>query len=229
MWDAMDASIFHFLNGTLALGRGWSGIWAVGNTRYFDLVAATIMAVFILRKNIVFKKIEIRHAVYSVASLLLILLVIRGGFTSMVDSLGWQRSSPSLVTDNAIRLSKEFPTLKSMVKMKDASSRSFPGDHASVLLVWTIFMVMFAQRNKIWLPISVAVLLMLPRLVAGAHWFTDIAVGASLLALVSIAWGYCTPVVGWLYIRLDKLSHPIIERLRGFRVLRRLSVLQEKD
>lgn len=226
MWDAIDAVIFRFLNNTLALGRGWSGIWAVGSTRYFDLVVALVIGIILLRKNIVFKRIEVRRALFITVGLMGILLLIRTGFNGLVDTMGWQRSSPSRINADAIRLSEQFPMLKKYARMKDSSPRSFPGDHASVLLLWGIFVAMFARGYRVIVPVVLTTLFIMPRLIAGAHWFTDVAVGGALLALLAMAWGYCTPITGWISDQVEALCLPLFERLRKMRPFRRISIIR---
>ncbi len=218
VWDGIDEAIFRGLNQSLGLGRGWAGMWAVASSRYFDLVMAAILAGFILRANFVFSRVEVRRAFFTVGSLVLILLVLRVGFTGVVDHMGWQRGSPTRVSPDAIRLTVEFPGWKEYAKVKDASSRSFPGDHASVLLLWGIFLTLFARGWRMVLPLLVALALSLPRLVAGAHWFTDVVVGGTLLALLAIAWGYCTPGALWISRVAERVCRPVfvwLEKVPG--------------
>jgi len=42
----------------------------------------------------------------------------------------------SMLLSGAIQMSDYFPGLEKTWELKDRSSRSFPGDHASVLLIW---------------------------------------------------------------------------------------------
>ncbi|MCE1690659.1 phosphatase PAP2 family protein, partial [Enterobacter hormaechei] len=77
---------------------------------------------------------------------LLLLVVIRALFSKWVSAMGWQHNSPSMVFDNAVHLSDYYPNLEKKWELKDRSSQSFPGDHASVLLIWALFMSLFSRR-----------------------------------------------------------------------------------
>lgn len=226
MWDGIDSFIYRHLNQTLVHGGLWSKFWAFGNSRYFDAMTAVLLAVFILRKNIIFKRIEVRRGVVTIALLLGVLLAVRSTFTKVVDHVGWQRSSPSRIDPNAVRLSHQFPEFKTKYRMKDSSPRSFPGDHGSVLIAWGIFVIMFARGKRKILPLLAVIILLLPRLIAGAHWFTDLMVGSTFIALVALAWAYCTPLGRWADAAAEKIAAPVVARLRRLRPLKRLSILQ---
>ncbi|WP_440447180.1 phosphatase PAP2 family protein, partial [Pseudomonas aeruginosa] len=80
-------------------------------------------------------------------------------------------------------------------KKRARSRRSSPGAPAWVLLVWALFMSLFARRAGQFLLIwALAVLFMLPRLVAGAHWGQDDYIGGLQMALLALAWGCYTPL-----------------------------------
>ena len=53
-------------------------------------------------------------------------------------------------------------------------------------------------------------LMVLPRLVAGAHWISDDLVGGLVLTLLALAWGYCTPLGGVLARWLQKPAEPVL-------------------
>lgn len=226
LWDGIDSFIYRHLNHTLVIGGPWSAFWAFANTRYFDAITAVILAVLILRKNIFFKRIEVRRAVFTIGIMLVILLFVRTAFTDVVDHVGWQRSSPSRIDPDAVRLSHQFPVLKAKHRMKDSSPRSFPGDHGAVLIAWGIFVSLFARGKRKILAIAITLFLLLPRLIAGAHWFTDLMVGSTFIALIALAWAYCTPLGRWADAASEKIAAPVAARLRKLRPLKRLSILQ---
>jgi membrane-associated phospholipid phosphatase len=94
------------------------------------------------------------------------------------------RLSPSLVLEPVYKLTELVP----WITAKDASSRSFPGDHATVLLLFSVFMHVFCGKSYKLLYLLV-VIFTLPRLVSGAHWLTDVLIGggATVLIVASIA------------------------------------------
>ncbi|WP_121333874.1 phosphatase PAP2 family protein, partial [Pseudomonas aeruginosa] len=113
-------------------------------------------------------------------------------------------------------------------EIKDRSKRSFPGDHASVLLVWALFMSLFARRAGQFLLIwTLAVLFMMPRLVAGAHWGQDDYIGGLQMALLALAWGCYTPLAakasGWLV----QVTEPLFRLLAKLPLIGRLGVVRD--
>jgi membrane-associated phospholipid phosphatase len=132
-----------------------------------------------------------------------------------------------MVIPDAIKLSEIFPTLEDKWQLKDRSSQSFPGDHASVLLIWAMFMTVFSrsvgQRVIIW---ALAFLFMMPRLVAGAHWGQDDYIGGVMIALLALGWSCYTPfvavVTGWLL----RATAPLFNLFGRFPLLRCLSIMK---
>lgn len=225
-WAAVDERFFRAVNSTLTTGRWWSGIWAVGNSRYLDFFTAIIMAVFILRPNLVFKENEVRRGLFTMVGLLGVLVVINGGLSLLADRYGWQRQSPTRVLDGAVRLGDIFPAMKLHARMKDSAPRSFPGDHAAVLILWAVFLVPFARRGVALLTIFIAALWSFPRIIGGGHWFSDVVMGSVFLAISSYAWGYCTPLLYWWGEVLERIARPVLAVLRRIPVLRELALLR---
>ncbi|MBE8190479.1 MAG: phosphatase PAP2 family protein [Candidatus Thioglobus sp.] len=79
--------------------------------------------------------------------------------------------------------------------MKDSSSESFPGDHATVLLTWLGYCLFFRRNRWSWAAAFLVIFFSLPRLIAGAHWLSDVLVGGLAIALVALAFGLFTPVL----------------------------------
>ena len=144
-------------------------------------------------------------------------------FSPLVAHFHWQRASPSLTVKGAVLISELFPGWQGLLHVKDSSGRAFPGDHASVLMLWALFVSAFAGGWRRWLVWSLAALFMLPRVVAGAHWLSDVLVGGTFLALTTIAWGLCTPYAARAAALMDRLATPLALRLGRLPGLRRLA------
>ena len=96
------------------------------------------------------------------------------------------------------------------------------------LLVWALFMSLFARRAGQFLLIwTLAVLFMLPRLVAGAHWGQDDYIGGLQMALLALAWGCYTPLAakasGWLV----QVTEPLFRLLAKLPLIGRLGVVRD--
>lgn len=193
LMNGFDFWLFDKLNGSLALNETWLKLWGLLSTRPFDAVVGVILLCLLIRGDWLLPANQVRRLTFGFIVTLLILVVIRVLYAKIAHHLHWQHASLSMLMDKAIHLSDHFPDWERVWEIKDRSKRSFPGDHASVLLVWALFMSLFARRAGQFLLIwALAVLFMLPRLVAGAHWGQDDYIGGLQMALLALAWGLHT-------------------------------------
>lgn len=102
-----------------------------------------------------------------------------------------------------------------------------PGDHASVLLIWAMFMTVYSrtvgQRVIIW---ALAFLFMMPRLVAGAHWGQDDYIGGVMIALLALGWSCYTPFAAMATRFLLGVTAPIFNLLARLPLIRCLSIMK---
>jgi len=222
-----DEWLFRSLNHPLLENIVWMHIWAIASLRPFDAVVGVILLSLLIRGDWVFKAIQVRAAFFGFVVSLVLLLIVRALFAKLVAAMGWQHNSPSMVLDDAVQLSEYFPWLEDVLQLKDRSSQSFPGDHASVLLIWALYMTVFSQtlgqRLTIW---GLAFLFMMPRLVAGAHWGQDDYIGGVAMAALALGWGYYTPLVARTSVSLLRLTAPLFKPLGRMPLIKSLSVVR---
>ena len=110
-----------------------------------------------------------------------------------------QRASPSLFFSDVTRVSDvvNFPT-------KDASKDSFPGDHGMMLLIFASFMWRYFGRRALAVALVIFVVFAFPRVMIGAHWFSDIAVGSLTAVLIGAPWVLMTPLSDKLIAFFDR-------------------------
>ena len=191
-WKDLDIAIFKKLNGQLKDNKASQTFWAQANRRVFDLVSASLMilifAIFVFRGNPEEKLERIKFGLFMSVCMLLALGMVQ--VLHAIFDVG--RLSPTkLPVEGALRLS-EFDHVT--YKVKDASKQSFPGDHSAVLFIIATFISLYAKRFYALAAITVAVLFVLPRMVGGGHWFTDIFVGGGTLTLIIASFAFCTPL-----------------------------------
>lgn len=225
LWDQFDLQLFALLNEPAHAAGLWAKIWAIGSMRPVDIGVGVLMLAVLLKADLVFSAAQVRKALFAFLCALVLMLLFRVGFAEVVKLMGWQRPSASLVVEGAARLTELFPNWEERWDLKDSATRSFPGDHASVLLIWAMFMSFFARNWRLLLVWTMASVFMLPRLVAGAHWASDAFVGGVFLALLALAWACFTPLAYKASEWLEKVTLPLTRALGKLPLLGRLSVI----
>ena len=203
LWNQLDLAIFRTLNSTLAWGTAWQSVWAIANWRPFDLVAGA--AVFLVLWATVRHTFADRpsRGWTSLVVLVTATLVAKFATELLIDhTFVYHRPSPTAVLDGTWRLS----SLVTWIECKDTSPWSFPGDHGFVLLISAVYVTYFGHmylKISAWL---IAIIGILPRLVGGAHWSTDILVGSATMALVVSAFVFATPAHAWILDHTPRIS-----------------------
>ncbi|WP_417582409.1 phosphatase PAP2 family protein [Nitrincola sp.] len=217
LWRQVDSSVFFALNGTLSEGDTWAWVWAWANTRYKDMLLALIMLMFITFPGFGFKRPQLQQALIGFLVLMIVLVPLRYFFYEFAKQLDLSGPSPSMTLSPVYLLTELF----SDIPAKDGSSRSFPGDHATVLIIWAAYLIMNARCFGSYLAVLLATLMILPRMVGGAHWFSDVAVGGFTVALPILAWAFYSPVLLEFTRWIEKAFLPL------FRLIGRLPLFKQ--
>ncbi len=206
-WDLVDVSVFRALNGSLTLGEGWLLFWAAANHRSVDLISGSLCAAIIVWW-VWGERREVQNTrVAALGALAVPLLVIPFTVHILIRTvLPFQRHSPTLVVDDALRFSELLPGLGA----KDISIYSFPGDHSFILFSVAFFFWFYAARRFFLAMLALAIVFSLPRLVGGAHWLTDDIVGGVAPALIVVAWVCATPFAYQVSKRLLPLVDAVV-------------------
>jgi membrane-associated phospholipid phosphatase len=198
-WAPIDRSVFFFFNRRLATNESFLHLVAITNNRAFD--ACSLLAMGLLYLSYYVKKdASGRRRMILVGIVMLLTAVV-------LNQLGHQlpvaHKSPSLSFPHVNRVSEltGIPT-------KDSSGDSFPGDHGMMLMVFSVFMLRYLGLRAFAIAVLITVVFSMPRLMIGAHWFTDIMVGSLSVVLVGASWWLMTPasdiLVNWLDKKLPK-------------------------
>ncbi|SUW62937.1 Inner membrane protein yeiU [Buttiauxella agrestis] len=194
-WFVLDSGIFHFFNQALVKSRAFLELVAITNNRVFDgisLLAMGSLFFWYWRKE---SAIGRRRMVIMGIVMLFCAIIIN----QLGHLIPESHVSPTLYFTDIYRVSEllHFPT-------KDASSDSFPGDHGLMLLIFTGFMLRYFGKKAFAIAVVIFLIFMLPRVMIGAHWFTDIFVGSLSVALVCLPWALLTPLSDRLISLLDR-------------------------
>jgi membrane-associated phospholipid phosphatase len=229
-WDFLDLETFAWLNHPMANHPVLALFWAVLNMRPIDLVFGFILFSLLLRGNWTVPVTQVRSALIGFVCLLVWMLIIRITFSHIIHTdFAWTRASPTLVLSDAVKLTDIFPGWDKQYHMKDDSPVSFPGDHASVLLIWAMFIAHFVHGYKRWLVWGLAILLSIPRLAAGAHWLTDDIVGGLDVSIIAYATAMYTPLLALLGGLLEDLLTPLLRLLKHLPILKSLSLFHDLE
>jgi membrane-associated phospholipid phosphatase len=191
-WEMVDIAFFKMINSTLRDRPAWQLFWAIANHKLADWVEdLCVLCFFITYVRQAHKSLRKRK----VSELLFCVLYI-GAIIYFInqmlfrENLSIPRLSPTLVVDDSVRLSQEIPWMK----IKDDSSKSFPGDHGTTALLFAASFSYLAGWRLGILASLYAAFLCMPRLITGAHWLSDILVGSGTITIVFLSWAFCTPL-----------------------------------
>ncbi|MHC0463918.1 phosphatase PAP2 family protein [Kosakonia cowanii] len=195
-WFPLDSAIFHFFNHGLAENRAYLWFVALTNNRAFDACSLVAMGCLMLSFWLPADPAGRRRVVMIGLTMLLLALVINQLAQHMMPV---KRASPSISFTDTYRVSDllNFPT-------KDASKDSFPGDHGMMLLIFASVMLRYFGKKAFAIGILIFVIFAFPRVMIGAHWFTDIAVGSLSAVLIGLPWCLMTPLSDKIVALFDR-------------------------
>lgn len=195
-WFPLDSAIFHFFNEELVKSQAFLWLVALTNNRAFDgcslLAMGGLMLSFWLKEDK-----SGRRRILIIGLVMLLLAVVINQLASNIIPV--KRSSPTLFFNNIHRVSELLS-----VPTKDASKDSFPGDHGMMLLIFAAIMLRYFGQKAFAVALIIFVVFAFPRVMIGAHWFTDIAVGSLSVALIALPWCLMTPLSDWIIELFDR-------------------------
>ena len=179
VWGFIDAHVYLALNGSLEGHYYLQQVIAWLNSRYGDwLFEVSIISMYLLSIRRGNAKERLFRLLSVVVCIALFQIIINKILCFKILRIA--RESPSLVLGTIVDLSVfTYPN------NKIASSYSFPADHATTIFMCALFSWSHF-RKPVALLVSVAsILFALPRLISGAHWFTDVLFGGVAFAIVA--------------------------------------------
>jgi len=194
-WFTLDSSIFHFFNQSLIKSHAFLVFVAITNNRVFDGISLLAMgSLFFCYWRKESPKGRRRMVIMGVVMLFCAIIINQLGHLIPESHV-----SPTLYFPNIYRVSEllHIPT-------KDASKDSFPGDHGLMLLIFTGFMLRYLGQKAFAIALIIFLVFMMPRIMIGAHWFTDVFVGSLSVVLVCLPWALLTPLSDGLINLFDR-------------------------
>ncbi|WP_148052569.1 phosphatase PAP2 family protein [Atlantibacter hermannii] len=193
-WFPVDAGVFRFFNNLLTENRAFLWLVAITNNRAFD--GCSLVAMGLLMLSYWVKETPYgRRQIIIMGVVMLLTAVVLNQLGQMIPV---QRHSPTLFFTDINRVSDLLN-----VPTKDASKDSFPGDHGMMLMIFCGFMLRYFGVRAFAISLIIFVVFSLPRMMIGAHWFTDIFVGSLSVILVGLPWVLMTPLSDIIIMRLN--------------------------
>jgi Kdo2-lipid A phosphotransferase len=193
-WFHIDSMVFHFFNAPLDKSTIYLYLVAITNHRLFDIISFAAMGLLYLTYFRGQDCPEKRRMICIGITMLLMAVIIK----QLGRFVPFDHASPTLFFDHINRVSQltHFGT-------KDASADSFPGDHGMMLMIFTAFMGRYFGRNAFIKAAMIVIIFSLPRIMAGAHWFTDVYVGSLAIVCIVLSWFLLTPASDYIISRIN--------------------------
>ncbi|MCI1897813.1 MAG: phosphatase PAP2 family protein [Enterobacter sp.] len=195
-WLPLDTGIFHFFNQQLVKSQAFLWLVAITNNRAFDgcslLAMGGLMLSFWLKEDATG-----RRRIIIIGLVMLLTAVVINQLAQGLMPV--KRSSPTLSFPDVYRVSELLH-----ISTKDASKDSFPGDHGMMLLIFSAFMLRYFGKKAFFIGLMIVVVFAFPRVMIGAHWLTDIAVGSLSAVLIGLPWCLMTPLSDRLIAVFDR-------------------------
>lgn len=186
IWDVVDVWAYRFFNSLLA-SQSFAYLIGIASQHLADFIFDLMIGAWLIYA---IRSYPWQYVVGLVVTILgyeiITHLYISKG---LIPFLVFDRLSPSLVLQGGIDILAQVP----FGGIKTAAHYSFPGDHATTYFMAAFFIYMYAGARYGILAMMLASLFCIPRIVVGAHWFTDVFVGG--VATAGFLCG-CAGVVG---------------------------------
>ncbi|WP_345828272.1 phosphatase PAP2 family protein [Erwinia sp. HDF1-3R] len=188
-WFDIDKSIFYWFNERLVTSKPLLWFVAITNYRAFDGVSLLAMGALYLSFWL-HETPQGRRRMLAIGITMLLAAVVLNQLGHLIPV-----SHPSPT--------KFFPDVNHVTRLtgiptKDASADSFPGDHGMMLMIFACFMLRYFTRRAFLIAVAIVLIFASPRIMIGAHWFTDVAVGSLSIVLVGMSWLLITPASDYL-------------------------------
>lgn len=204
VWDAFDTQGFLWLNSWITRSHLAQNFWGLMNHKLtdwlYDLVMLSFVLYYIFKPNGKAKKEKTLEIFICILYCVLVIVFVNRYLVS--ELIHVRRLSPSLVVDGATRLSSFIDWFK----IKETHHACFPGDHGTTAILFSLI-IFYSCGYRVGLcALAISTLFILPRIIVGAHWITDVAIGSFSISALSLALLFYTG----LFERIkNKLMQPL--------------------
>ena len=197
-WEKVDLATFHFCHGFIETNPFSQRFWAILSNHRVDWLHDVVFFAFFAPYLFIGqdKRKKALSLIIGVIFTGLVIFSVNKNFFPKV--VACERASPTMVLKDTFRLKN----LVSDIRFKDSSHNSYPGDHATTAVFFAYFSFYLLGWRRALFCTAYAIFFCMPRLVAGAHWLTDIVMGSVPIAILSLSYfigsGSFTFLVNWM-------------------------------
>jgi membrane-associated phospholipid phosphatase len=194
VWGSVDRWVFTTLNTSIIGHPIQQAFWAVSNIKITDAVGALFLLgcflLYVFEATGDERRRRVAQLLYTLIWFEISILMCKQVYTPICEQSSFVRHSPTVILPASLHLSEIAP----WAKIKDSSYFCFPADHASIVFQWCAFLWFFAGWRRGLFTTVYSFIFLLPRLISGAHWFSDLAVGSAVVTIIALAWALYTPL-----------------------------------
>jgi Kdo2-lipid A phosphotransferase len=204
IWKALDEGLYKILSHSISTSTFWQDFWAVANHRIGDIIEDVFFLIFFLWLLKVTPRGEKlrKSAEFFFLALLTASVVIFINNLLFKQIVHIKRYSPSLILDSLPRLADYV----SWIKVKKGAKACFPSDHSTTAVMFVANFFLLTKNRALLTTVALyGIFLCTPRLIAGAHWFTDVFCGSVSVVIILYGWALYTPFASICVDMLHKL------------------------
>lgn len=194
VWDVIDRQTFYFLNSAIADHPVQQIFWAFLNIKITDVLGALFLlgcfVLYIFEGTGRERRERLAELLYTLIWFEISILLCKQVFTPLCETYKIARHSPTTMLQAQVYLSQIAPSCK----IKDSSYFCFPADHAAIVFQWCALLWHFGGWKRGLYALAGSAIFLLPRLISGAHWLSDLLVGSLSIVLISSAFALYTPL-----------------------------------
>lgn len=205
LWECIDTHTFLWLNSTLIDHPTIQLFWAFLNIKTSDIFGATFLVgcflLYIFEGKGEERKRRAIQFLYTLFWFEISILFCKQFITPICELYKISRHSPTTVLPAYVYLSKIVPSCK----IKDSSFFCFPADHAAIVFQFCAFLWYFAGWKRGLYTLVISSIFMLPRLISGAHWLSDLLVGSLSIVIGAFALAIYSPLYAFFMTKMYAL------------------------
>jgi len=203
LWEKLDIAAAYFFNSFIQNHKISQNFWAFFNSSLADWLFDITMALFFLPYVFLAQKGQKLKRFIEISLIIFVIVLFYNLFNRGIfeKAIILSRESPFGVLPDLFSLNEVI----SWTHVKVHSSASYPGDHGYTICMFILSIYFLMGRRQCFFAFLASLPFLVPRLITGAHWVTDILMGSFIMALFILGWLFYTPLFTFLTSKIHSL------------------------